>query len=61
MILMIITFVGFASNKPNDNFNYDKYIESYILEYKCSKEHDNYLDFQIKKTKWFIIGIFSFN
>ncbi len=49
ILMMMITFVGFASNKPKDNFDYDKYVGSYILEYKYSNEHDNYLDFQIKK------------
>ncbi|WP_308544958.1 hypothetical protein [uncultured Sneathia sp.] len=33
MILMImITFVGFASNKPKDNFDYDKYVGYYTYE-----------------------------
>lgn len=49
ILMMMITFVGFAENKPKDNFNYDKYVGSYILEYKYSNDHDNYLDFQIKK------------
>ena len=49
ILMMMITFVGMASNKPKDNFDYDKYVGSYILEYKYSNDHDNYLDFQIKK------------
>ena len=49
ILMMMITFVGFASNKPKDNFDYDKYVGSYILEDNFSNDHDNYLSFQIKK------------
>lgn len=31
---MMITFVGFAENKPKDNFNYDKYVGYYTYESK---------------------------
>ncbi|WP_308545153.1 hypothetical protein [uncultured Sneathia sp.] len=46
---MMITFVGFASNKPKDNFDYYKYVGSYIMEDNYSNDDDNYLAFQIKK------------
>ena len=49
ILMMMITFVGFASNKPKDNFDYDKYVGSYILEDKFENDDNNYLDFQIKK------------
>ena len=32
ILMMMITFVGFASNKPNDNFDYDKYVGYYTYE-----------------------------
>ena len=34
ILMMMITFVGFASNKPKDNFNYDKYVGYYTYESK---------------------------
>lgn len=49
ILMMMITFIGFAATNKTDNFDYDKYVGSYILEYKYSNNHDNYLDFQIKK------------
>lgn len=30
ILMMMITFVGFASNKPKDNFDYDKYLGYYV-------------------------------
>lgn len=49
ILMMMITFVGMATNKPKDNFDYDKYVGSYILEDNYSNDDDNYLAFQIKK------------
>lgn len=46
---MMITFVGFATNKPKDNFDYDKYVGSYIMKEFYTNDGTNYLDFQIKK------------
>ena len=34
ILMMMITFVGFAENKPKDNFNYDKYVGYYTYESK---------------------------
>ena len=30
ILMMMITFVGFTSNKPKDNFDYDKYVGYYV-------------------------------
>ena len=32
ILMMMITFVGFAENKPKDNYDYDKYIGYYTYE-----------------------------
>ena len=34
--MMMITFVGFAENKPKDNFDYDKYVGYYTCEDEVS-------------------------
>lgn len=34
ILMMMITFVGFATNKPKDNFDYDKYVGYYTYESK---------------------------
>ncbi|MDU4652532.1 hypothetical protein [Sneathia sanguinegens] len=49
ILMMMITFVGFASNKPKDNFNYDKYVGSYVMKEYYTNNGNNYLAFQIKK------------
>ena len=36
ILMMMITFVGFASNKPKDNFDYDKYVGYYTCEDEVS-------------------------
>ncbi|AKC95770.1 hypothetical protein VC03_04600 [Sneathia vaginalis] len=32
ILMMMITFVGMATNKPKDNFDYDKYVGYYTYE-----------------------------
>lgn len=32
ILMMMITFIGFASNKPKDNYDYDKYVGYYTYE-----------------------------
>lgn len=36
ILMMMITFVGFAENKPKDNFDYDKYVGYYTCEDEVS-------------------------
>lgn len=36
ILMMMITFVGFAENKPKDNYDYDKYVGYYTCEDEVS-------------------------
>lgn len=49
ILMMMITFVGFAENKPKDNYDYDKYVGSYVMKEYYTNNGNNYLAFQIKK------------
>lgn len=44
---MMITFVGFTSNKPKDNFDYDKYVGYYTYE----GEESTSIKTEIRKLK----------
>ena len=47
ILMMMITFVGFASNKPKDNFDYDKYVGYYTYE----GEESTSIKIEIRKLK----------
>ena len=54
ILMMMITFVGFASNKPKDNFDYDKYVGYYVdTEYDFNDKDyvNNDVELLIKKDK----------
>lgn len=49
ILMMMITFVGFASNKPKDNFDYDKYVGYYT--YEGEEIGFNAIKVEIRKVK----------
>lgn len=52
ILMMMITFVGFASNKPKDNYDYDKYVGYYVdTKYDFKDSVNDNVKLLIKKDK----------
>ena len=58
ILMMMVTFVGMATNKPKDNFDYDKYVGYYSIDEPFDPEFPTSSEYEIRKDKkgnYFII------